>query len=469
MQRVRKIIDKSAPLVLLFYFVIGILAYVNIWPGSAALFRSSSTSGIIFRAASTALIVLYSLSLFIVNAGKMRFPWKWFIAFAAVLLVNLMAMLFTKHEYTLQYTASLYGYLREVSVVTGWKTLWTMYLSSVSDFALGFCFLFLLPYAFNRKTQLLWIVIPIVVFMVYECGYSLVKEIGEYKKIFSEEALIYGGYNVNIGATFGDKQEFGCFLTVGFASSLLALAVSPFRCRGLLVVYRIGLVLASALFFVISFFTLCKTAILANLLMLLCAAILSLCLLFRKNKVSFWAAAGIFGVFAISVTLILIVDQFHATGFLNKFYLLVNKMFFDKVNKGIFSRFYLVADFFRGLDPLKFLFGLTKGGVNSYLAVTSVESPGLHTGFVYFQACYGLVGSLLYAALFVLVIRNLTLLFRKNVVMALLLIGCFLCTIVFNLSECEILIVSGSAAIFPFNVFCVVFPAGYLKYEKNRA
>ncbi len=471
MERFKSLINKGAPYVLALYLLIGILAYVNIWPGSARFFYSSSASGIIFRAFTTALICVYSAFLFVFSRNKIRFPLKWLVAFVAVLLVNFVVMMLAKHKYSYFYTSSLYSRLHEVTSVTGYRTLLTMYLSSVSDFALGFCFLFILPFAFIEKKQLLVLTIPMLIFMIFECGYSIVTERMEYQGIFAGETEVWGGYNISIGATFGDKQEFGCFLNVGFCCALISfLCVEALKNKPARTVGRVICVGSAALFFVITFFTLCKTAILANCMALVCVLIAALVFAYRKNKVAFFASLGAVAVFVAVITLILTVDKFHATGFLAKFYKLVNSLFLSKVNHGIWSRFYLVADFFNGLDPLSFLFGFSKGGVNGYMRVATAEGQsGLHTGFVYFQACYGLIGSVLYFALLAIVLRNIIRLCKINYSLGLIVLAGFISSCVFNLSESEVLIISGSAAIFMFNVICVTFAKGYLENEKASA
>ena len=471
MRRLTKLINRGAPYVLFLYLLIGILAYVNIWPGSTRFFYSSSTSGVVVRALSTALICGYCVALCIVNRNRIRFPFRWLIAIGVVLIANFIVMMVGNHDYSYFYISSLYSRLHEVVVSTGYKTLVTMYLSSISDFALGFCFLFVLPFAFKEKKQLLILAIPMILFMIYECGYSVLKEYVEYQGIFSGETEIYGGYNISIGATFGDKQEFGNFLTIGFCCALVSFfCAETFNKKPLRIAMRIGCGGSALLFFGITFFTLCKTAIISNLFALGCVLIVAFVFAFKKSKVLFFSLLGMLTAFAIAITLILTIDTLHSSGVLDKFYKLVNTLFFAKINGGIFSRFYLVEAFFRKLDLSSFLFGFSKGGINGYMRAMTVEGQsGLHTGFIYFQACYGLLGSVLYFVFFAMVLRNTVMLCRKNIAMGMAILGCFICSCVFNLSECEVLIVSGSAAIFMFNVICVTFAKGLLNNESSTA
>ena len=142
-------------------------------------------------------------------------------------------------------------------------------------------------------------------------------------------------------------------------------------------------------------------------------------------------------------------------------------LFLSKLNYGIFSRFYLVADFFSQMSFPTFMFGMGKAVQGTYMSMASNSSPGLHTGFVYFQACYGLIGSIFYASCMAMLLKDYVLIFRKKFLLGVILLACFVATLVFNLAECEVLIISGSAAIFIFNIICVVYPRGYLLHETN--
>ena len=471
MQRLKTWINKGAPYVLFLYSLVGILAYVNVWPGSAKYFYSSSASGIVIRALTTALICIYCLALYLINKSKIRLPFRWLIAMGVVLVANFVVMMLGNHDYHYFYISNLYERLHEIAVSTGYRTLLTMYLSSISDFALGFCFLFILPFAFKEKKQLLIVALPMILFMLYECGYSVLKEYPEYQGIFSGETETWGGYNISIGATFGDKQEFGCFLTVGFCCALVSFMCSDvFNKKPLRIGFKAFCGGAATLFFVITFFTLCKTAILSNCLALACVLVVALVLAFKRNRGIFFVLLGLIAASSIGITLVLTVDAFHSSGLFEKLYKLVNTLFFSRINGGIFSRFYLVEAFFRKLDFTSFIFGFSKGGVNGYMRATTIEGQaGLHTGFIYFQACYGLLGSAVYFALFAIVLRNIVTLCRKHFAMGLVVLAGFICSCVFNLSECEVLIISGSAAIFMFNVICVVFAKGYLDNETSPA
>ncbi len=467
MQRIEKALERLAPFVLFLYLFVGMLAYVNIWPGSASFFYSSSVSGVLLRMATTFLLCGYSVFIYIIKRKKNRLSIFWLCLLSFVLICNLLVMLFSNHDYCYFYTSQLYGRLHEIAYVTGYKTLITMYLSSVSDFALAFCFMFLLPSAFKDKKQLLILTIPMIVFMTFECGYSLLTEYVEYKGIFSGQTEIYGGYNISIGATFGDKQEFGCFLTVAFCCAIVSFVCADCLGKRLLIrSARVLFFICALLFFVICFFTLCKTAIIANCLGLACVIISLLLFAFKKNRPLFFLVSGLLLLFAAFITAILTIRPLHETGFFAKVYQLINTLFLSRVNNGILSRFYLVDRFFSRLTPIEFIFGFSKGGVSGYMRQVTVEGQAnLHTGFVYFQACYGIVGTIVYFLLLFIVIRNLYQLVKKDKYLGLAVLGCFVSSLIFNLSECEVLIVSGSAAIFMFNVICVTFTKGYIAHE----
>ena len=469
MQRLRRAINSAAPVVLLTYFLIGIMAYVNVWPGSARLFASSSMVGILARVFSTFLICSYSVCFGILNRQRISLPWKWLIPFVFVLVVNFVTMLATPHSFIYFYTSSLYSRLHEVSISTGYKTLFTFYLSSISDFAIGFCFMFLLPHAFKTKKQLLLILVPFIGFMMLEVVYSLIKERGAYLEIFTKDAATWGGYNISIGATFGDKQEFGAFLTLALCASLVVFsALDVIQHKPIRMLFRAVDFVCIFVFFAITFFTLCKTAIIANSAAIICTSIGFFVFLRKRSRLLFYFILGLVFLTLTAVVLILSVDAFHQDGALAKFYHLVDTLFLKRVNQGIFSRFYLVRDFFGQLNLANFLFGFSKGGLTSYMRLATVEGQSaLHTGFIYFQGCYGMFGSALYFALFFMVTKSIVRLSKKALFLGAPIVGCFLASCIFNLSENEVLILSGSGVIFLFNLTCVIFPKGYLLDEQN--
>ena len=465
MQRLQKFLKVAGPIVLILYFLIGLMAYTSVWPGSIQLFRSNSVAGLGFRAFTTFLLLVYSILCFWVNRYKSGFPWRWLVFFSLVLIANgFVSFLSERTEH--YFYKNIYGILFEATSTVGYRQILMMYLSTISDFALAFCFLFLMPRSV-RKNTLVPLVVLILLFMAFECGYCAVFERDKILTVLTRSSDPYSGYDISIGATFGDKQEFGAFLAIGVCCALALPWLLRLERKWLKRTVSIACAFLCVLFIVFSFLSLCKTAMLASLLSILFFGLFCLVGITKRNKktgVICWSIAGIIG---LAVVLFLSIPAFHSSGVLKTIYDYVDRYFFSRINGGIFSRFYLIEEYFSGMTFWNFLFGLGKALQGNYMSAVSGDSPGLHTGFVYFQACYGLFGSILYACAFLLVLRRIVLAAKQNIYLAGVMVGVLICSLVFNLAECTILIFSGSIGAYIFNLICVVLPGGVLSDEKE--
>ncbi len=463
MQKVKTWVDRITPVILLLYFVIGLMAYVTVWPGSTAFFKSNALTGILTRAVITFLLIFHAGFYCFLHKESGRFPWKWAIVFLLVLIVNLLVCCFggrTQHFFY----KNVYGILFEVTSTVGYRQILTMYLSSVSDFALGFCFLFLLP-ASIRKSSLIPLAVFVLLFMAFECGYSAIHDREQIIALFNKISDPYSGYDVSIGASFGDKQEFGTFLTIGLCCAIVMPLLLPKRRGPLFTSVIITCAILGLIFLIFCFFSLCKTAMVASSLLVIGVALFGVVRAIKKNRALGIALISVFATVALGIVLFLSVPAFHESGILAKVYTFLNNYFLSKINSGIFSRFYLVGDFFSKMSFVHFLFGWGKGLQSNYMAAASGNSAGLHTGVVFFQACYGLVGSMLYAFCTCLVVRSIIRTLKADYYLGAVLVGILICSFVFNVSENHILIISGSATVFVYNLLCVSLARGVERSE----
>ena len=461
--RVKNIINHLAPAVFLLYFFVGISAYINWFPGSARFFHSSSISGIIVRLLLTIFLLGYALLVLISNGQRIKI--KWIVVALLLLFCNGFAIIVNTHYFYLTYKTDLYGFLASTEITTGYLPLISMFLSSFSDFTIGFCFLFCFPYSFINKKGIAIICLVIVAFVLSQCFYSLVFEFGKYKAMISSDADAYSGYSVSIGAMFGDKQEFGSFLSVGFACAIFSIyLIWAKKITRILFCTFLSFILF--LFLVISFLIGCKTAILSNITILIFSFFSIMIYISRKTKKAFIVFSTIFCVFLIFFLLFLSIPSFHSNGFLNDLYKMIYSRFISRIFNGIDSRNELSLIFFENANPSILFFGLSKGGVGEYMKnILPNGQSNIHTGFTYFFACYGLFGFLLYLFLIGCLLKSIRLIFNKDKIYGLILIGFFIATLIFNISECEILILSGSTAIFIFNILVVSYPKSLLIYK----
>lgn len=459
-------VNKFSIVVIMIYYYVGLLSYITV-PIKPVyrLFTSGSSVAVVIRALMTAMIVLYCLLVVIVNKEKVQ--WKWAVVFIYILLFTLLSTAISPQTYNYIYVSKTnYHVVYWIQASTGFNRLFTMYLSSISDFALAFCFLFIFPIVINNKKQVLLLTIPIVFIGLFECGYSIIKERGEYAKLINMIDPQYGGYNVSIGATFGNKEDWGSFLSVAFCSGLVSLFLLEGR-KYIRIFTSAFLIISLLIFFSFSIMSLCKTAIGAQTI---CLVFLSFCFVyvaFKKNRILFI----IYLVFALLVYGLIIiffaVPKFHESGLLSKIYNVVNSYIISPITGGAAGE--RTDIWIRLVDNMRtynLFFGLSKGGVSTYSQVITVEGQSaLHNGLVYFFASYGIFGFSIYLFLLMIVVARIIKLMSYNVNIAFVSFGILLVAFVFSLSEAEVLVVSGSIPSFIFNILICCFVGGLLKKE----
>lgn len=463
-------VNKFSIVVILAYYYIGLLSYITVPIGTIYhFFTSGSSVAVVIRAVMTTMIVLYSLLVVIVNKEKIQ--WKWAIAFIYVLLFTLISAVISPQTYNYIYVSKgNYSVVYWVQTSTGFNRLFTMYLSSISDFALAFCFIFILPIVINNRKQMLILLLPIVFIGLMECGYSLIKEKEEYIKLINFTDPQYGGYNINIGASFGNKQDWGAFATVAFTSAIVSFFFLEAK-NWKLILLKVALVFSSLIIFVFSVASLCKTAIFSQLLIYLFVIFY---FGYHFIKLRFLIRAFVYNSIVISiffaVVLFYIVPSLHSSGVLAKIYNVTYNFIIARVEGGATGgRTAIWMRLIENFRTYNIFFGLSKGGVDTYSRVITVEGQaGLHNGIAYFFASYGLFGLAVYLMLFVIVIYRIIRLWKVNPSYVFVLIGAISAALIFSLAEAEVLIVSGSNPIFVFNVLLCILPQGLLLKCQNE-
>lgn len=461
-------VNKFSIIVILIYYYIGLLSYITVPIRPIYhFFTSGSSVAVVIRAAMTAMLILYSLLVVFVNEEKIQ--WKWAVVFVYILLFTLISTIISPQTYNYVYISSgNYGVIYWVQASTGFNRLFTMYLSSISDFALAFCFLFILPIVINNRKQMLILLFPIVLIGLAECGYSLIKEKEEYIKLINFTDPQFGGYNIVIGASFGNKQDWGAFATVAFTCSI----VSFFFFEGThwrVILTKVFLIIASIIIFGFTVASLCKTAIFSELLIYVSILLYFDYYLIKKRiLITILIYNTFIVVFFVAIILFYNVPSFHSTGILEKLYKVTYNFIIARVEGGAAGgRTIIWMRLIENFRTYNLFFGLSKGGVSTYSQIVSVEGQSsVHNGIAYFFASYGLFGFTVYMILFALVICRIIKLWKINSSYIFVLIGVFGAALIFSLVEAEVLIVSGSNPIFVFNVLLCVLPQGLIL--KNR-
>lgn len=462
-------VNKFSIVVIMIYYYVGLLSYITVpIKPIYRLFTSGSSVAVVVRALMTAMMVLYCLLVLIVNREKVQ--WKWAVVFVYILLFTLLSTALSPQTYNYIYVSEgNYGTIYWVQASTGFNRLFTMYLSSISDFSLAFCFLFILPIVINNRKQVLLLTLPIVIICLFECGYSIVKEKGEYIRLINMIDPQYKGYNISIGATFGNKEDWGAFATVAFCSGLASLFCLQGRTweKTLLMVF---LIISLIIIFTFTVASLCKTAIGAQTFSIVIISIGLIFVTFKKNKILFLIYTAIVSSVYFVVILFLVVPSFHSSGILGKLYTVINSYIISPVIGGAADgRTEIWMRFVNNLRTYNLFFGLSKGGVSTYSQVVTIEGQSsIHNGIIYFFGSYGILGISVYFILLTIVVYRVIRLGFNDLSKAFMLGSLLIAALVFSLSESEVLIVSGSNPIFIFNILLCSFSDGYLRKETRK-
>lgn len=447
-----------------FYFV-GLLSYITVpIKPIYKLLVSSSTLAVVLRAVMCGLVCLYSIVLVI--KYKLKIKWTWLVIFCAVLLMTLIAILISPLSYRYMYVESLYKVVHVVELNPGLTRTIIMYLSSIADFAFAFCIVFILPSIIHDKKKLLFILIPIVVICLFECAYSIIKEKDTYIYLINHPDDPFGGYNHDIGATFGNKEDWGAFLTVATCSSIFSIYTLDNTKRNLII--KIGLGLCALMFAVFAVLSLCKTAMLGISLTFIVVIIGIIYFSIKKSK-----RAMIITVSLVSILVIAIVTFFATKGFgvsiLNKAYEFLTKFILNKAGGAVGSRTAIWMNYAENVRGYNLFFGMGKTYVNAYTRMLSPEGVAqIHNGFAYFFASYGLIGFMLLISLIILSVYNIVKLWRYERWLVFILLGIMCASISFILAEAEVLVISSSAPVFIYNVLLVILPAGLVNYYEHK-
>lgn len=448
------------------YYFVGLLSYiaVPIKPISRVL-ASSSPLAIILRAFMCGLIVLYSAVIIIKYKPKIK--WTWLIIFGFTLFMTLVCILLSPRSYDYSYVSRMYNVIHVIRLECSNARTAVMFLSSIADFVFAFCIMFILPFVINDKKKLLILLLPIVAIGLLECGYSAIFEKDSYIYMFNHPDDPFGGYNNSVGATFGNKEDWGSFLIVAISSSIASFYfVKEFRKKTLI---RIGLAISILIMSIFVLFSLCKTAILA-------LALIMLTLFVGYTVMSFYKSFGKGIIFAaiLFVAIIFIILFLSTNGFgvpiLGKIANYFNKLIIDRSESAIAGRSALWLNYMENVRGYNLFFGMGKNYVNNYTYVLAKEGQSsIHNGLVYFFASYGLIGFIVFVSLLFVALSNIIKTWTIDKQQVFLFLALFFGAFSFVLAEAEVLIISSSTPIFIFNVLVVMLPEALLeKRNKER-
>lgn len=445
------------------YYFVGLLSYITVpIPSINKIFVSSSITAVVIRAAMCALVCVFSCA--IVIKFKVKIKWSIFILFCFALIMMLVCILISPFTYQYSYISNYYNTVWIVKLNAGLPRTLAMYFSSVADFAFAFCLIFILPTVINDKKKLLFLVIPIVCIGLLECFYSVIKEKDSYLYLINHPDDPFGGYGHQIGATFGNKEDWGAFLTVSFVSALAGIIFLKDEKKPL--VFQILLIVSMVIFTIFSVLSLCKTSMLAILLCLILIAIGLIVKSFYKNKkIGFILLAIVFAI--VFLFIVFLTTGGFGVPLLSKISDFLVKFIINRGESAVESRASLWLSYMQNVRGYNLFFGMGKTNVGMYTRSLSQDSQaGMHNGLAYFFASYGLIGFSIFVGLLIYSIYCIVRLYSINHFYTFAFLGILLAGFIFVLAEAEVLIVSTSAPVFMYNVLSIALPIGLYKQSR---
>lgn len=439
------------------YLFCSISAFAQWFPGSTKYFVYYSTSGIVIRAFISILMVASGFLVWVTYRKKISL--MWLFVFGLLILLNLLTVFVTPRQiYTLATQNILYPFLTSIEVNFGTYPLIINFFSYAVDILFGFMFMFVFPKCFNKKMFLIILSLFLCI-ILYSCLYSFVKEKNYYIKFLSGD---WTYENFTIGSIFGDKQQWGGFLAITIPSVFVCwymiskLAIS----KKIKVTFYVATSMLIVLTLFCSAVCFCKTAIICNALFLFIFFCNFIVTNFIKKKqiVLSIILLLILAVVILFFVLVAVVPELGS----NPAFALIKKMLDALVDRGeqsVDDRASIFIAVFQNFPATNMFLGIPKGLLDDLIRGTLPELKNLlHTGYAIFAARSGVFGFSCYLILNVILIIYSIKVFKKSPFLSLTILGANLVTIILNLSELEILLMSSSMTVFISNIICVILP-----------
>ena len=437
-----------------------ISSYANWFHGSTKYFVFNSTSGIIIRAFISLLMCFSGFLVYLTYRKSISL--KWLFLFIVLILISIfMSIVTPKTYYTLFTQNILYPFLSSAEVkITAFSIILDLF-SFIVDVLFGFMFMFIFPRCFTKKMYLTILTLFLLI-MLYSYLYSFVKEKDYYLKFLKGD---WSYQNDTIGSIFGDKQQWGEFLAIVIPTVFICCyLVSKIKFRPIFkYCFYAFLLLVSLLTMVCTLVSFCKTAIICLLLFLFCFFAVFIIMNFINKKriiLSVVLLVVLFSIIGFSIYLANSknIPENSILGFAKK---LLDSLIL-RGGQSADSRASLVITVFQNFPSINMFLGMPKGMMDSIIRGILPELPnGMHTGFAILLARTGIFGFCSYLILLLFVILGVSKIFKYNKFLCISIIGGLVCSLILNLSEFEILILSSSMTVFISNVICVMLPMSF--------
>lgn len=443
-------------------FFILLSSFVDWIPGSSKYFTYNTKTGLFFRIVASFLFLAPAFIGVLIYWEQI--DKRWLVLFGLIIFFSIVSTLYTPWSYSVLYRTERLGdnFMASLTISVSLKEIVVGCLSFAVDVLFGYALMFIYPKILSlKKLFIIFIVFSSII--LYSCLYSFLKERDYYIKFLSGN---WSYTNRTIGSIFGHKQQWGVFLI----SSVVVCALSIFLTFKLFVKKSSRFCLVSffvivlILSFLCSIFAFCKTAIIANFSFLFVVLICSLIALVSKQKTR---KIGIIlcALFVVLFSSTIVLFTLPGTKIYNVFQNVLSA--FDKhSDESIGIRAALAIGFLKNIPSYTIPFGMPKPLVDPFVRTLMPEIVnGLHTGFIIFFARTGLFGILVSVCLLFAIFNEMRKIGFENKMLLSILVAAFISSIIFSLSESEILIFSSSMIGFMLNLVIISFPFIYPKKE----
>ena len=256
-----------------------------------------------------------------------------------------------------------------------------------------------MPHGLKKRENYLIFLFIFIAILLYSCFYSLLKQSSYYVKFFHGD---WKYESTTIGSIFGNKQQWGIFLSVGLPALLCSAFIiykSSFK-RIIKIVLYCGLCCCLILFILCTAVILCKTALVADLLFffVFLIGIIIFCFRGRNKKIGILLLS--FGGILLTVLILgMFVPQFENLPVFSTIHKLFNVLS-DSGTESASFRLNLVVRVLENFPGVNVFFGVPKGMLDTVVRGTIPElQNGLHTGIAIYFCRTGIFGFVFYIVL----------------------------------------------------------------------
>lgn len=437
-------INKFVPLFLGIYFFFICTPYI--FARIPALDNIVSNSTIAYVLRFLYLFWYAGFAFILMFSNRIRVNWKWLVGCIFIYLIFVLSCFITPNT-VVSYSFYFTGKVSISTVSTGVYDC-LIHLARFGGDLLFFYFLVTVyPYCFKNRNQFSLIVLVAAAIALIACFYSFVFERSTMKAILDGT-----GNPENMKSIFHSKNEYGIFL---FSGAMAVTFVFFSDTRKWMKFFEITL----PLFAVMAYICGCKLAAVCIVVLIIFSYFYAIIRYFNTRRWFSVSLITIVSLLALFTIFFFSIPQLHSSGFLADLYNGIIDAFQNFSLNSLFGRvneWGVVGRFVTGGYTLTGFFPAT--GYNYITSYTSINASAtitvydLHNAYVDFYAYHGIIGIAFLCSIYLFLFYKFGQLWKKNKSIMFLLLGLFICSILYGMAETYTLFVSMSANTFALNL-----------------